>query len=97
MASNNGPSIKWFRTDFPCGTVRYRLYVNGAETPYFVDDAKKAGRGHWRCGEPVGLLGAGMGAEIRRRDGSSYQIAADLGGFRNVTLAKTRAERLALS
>lgn len=97
MRSNNAPKTFWYRIEMACGTVRHKLYVNEQETPYFVDDAKKAGIAHWTAGEPVGLFGSGMGKEMRRRDGSAYHIAAVLAAFKNVTLAKARAERLALS
>ena len=96
MASNNPPRVRWFAVPLACGTVRHRLYVNDKETPYFVDNAKGAGRGHWTMGDPVGLHGSGMGNEIERRDGSTYRIAATLGAFRSVTRAKATAERMAL-
>ena len=97
MRTNNAPKTFWHRADMACGIVVHRLYVNGAETPYFVHDAKKAGIGHWTGGDPVGLFGAGMGAQVRCCDGSFYRIAATLATFRNVTLAKMRAEQMALT
>ena len=97
MTRTNAPAVQWHRSDFADGTVRHRLYVDGVETPYFVDDAKRAGKGHFTYGEPVGLHASGMGAVIRRHDGSTYQIAATFGGFRNIGFAKARAEQLALA
>lgn len=95
--SNNAPNIQWKRATLACGTVRHRLYVNGSETPYFVDDAKSAGIAHHIDGYPVALLGSGMGKEMQRRDGSSYRIAAVLNGGRNVGIVKAAAERMALT
>lgn len=97
MSGNQAPTTKWTRVELACGTVRHRLYVNGTETPFFVDDAKSAGIGHRTMGEPVGLFGSGMGSDIRRRNGETYRIAATLGAFRNVGTAKARAEQLALA
>lgn len=97
MRSTNAPKTFWHRVPMACGVIRHRLWVDEQETPYFVDDATKAGIGHRTYSERVGLLGAGMGTEIKCRDGGSYRIAAVLGGFKNVSLAKARAEQLALN
>lgn len=80
-----------------CGVVRHRLFLNEAVSPYFIDDAKKAGRCHWTMGQQVGLFGSGLGETINVRGGGSYRIAATLGAFRNVGIAKARAEQLALA
>lgn len=97
MSGNNAPQTRWVRVPFACGTIRHRLYVGESETPFFVDDSKLAGRAHRTLGEPVGLFGAGMGSEVRCLDGSTFRIAAILGAFRNVGIAKARAEQMALS
>lgn len=94
---NAAPETHWYRCALACGVIRHRLCIGGSETPYFIDDARKAGIGHWTAGAPIGLFGAGMGRELRRRDGKSYRMAATLGGFRNVGLAKARAEMWALA
>ena len=92
---NNAPRVTWFRAPLACGTVRHRLYVEGKETEYFVDDAKAAGIGHHAQGCAVQLWASGCGPEIRCRNGTSYRIAAMVPGFKNVTLAKMAAERMA--
>lgn len=94
--SNNAPKTKWTRIPLACGTIRHRLFVDDKETPFFVDDAKAAGIGHRTMGEPVGLFGSGMGKEIEARSGI-YRIAATLGSYHNVGIAKARAEQMALS
>ena len=95
MASNNAPRVKWFRTVMACDTIRHRLYLNGNETAFFIDDAKAAGKGRWTQGDPVGLFASGSGNQIRRDDGSAYRVAALMGSFRNVGMAKARAEQMA--
>lgn len=99
MAGNNPPKAFWHRFELACGIVRHRLYVDGQETPYFVDDAKKAGKCHYSYGERVSLHGAGMGAMIDspRGGGGGYRIAAFLGGFKRIELAKSAAEQRALT
>jgi hypothetical protein len=77
-----------------CGTRRQRLYVDGAETPFFIDSA--ATIGHRTQGCRHGLYGSSMGDEVRCRDGSSYRIAAVLGGWPTIGLLKHRAEQMAL-
>ena len=94
-ASNNAPVCKWFSTTMVCGTVRQRLYVDGQETPYFVDSA--ATIGHRTQGDTHGLFGAGMGAEVRTRNGGSYRIAATLASAPKVSILKNRAEQFALA
>ncbi|MTJ93901.1 MAG: hypothetical protein F8N36_13740 [Desulfovibrio sp.] len=93
-ASNNPPVVKWFSCEQACGTVRHRLYVDGKETPYFIDVASHIA--HYSYGSKIGLWGAGMGEEVRRRDDSTYRIAGFLGGFTKISEAKARAERRAL-
>jgi hypothetical protein len=99
MAGNNPPKTFWSRSELACGIVRHRLYIDGNETPYFIDDAKHAGRCHYQYGERIALMGAGMGAMVDRRrvGGGGYRIAAFLGGFRRIELAKSVAEQRALT
>lgn len=75
-----------------CGTRRQRLFLEGAETPYFIDSALGI-RAHRSSGEEHGLYGAGMGAEVR----AGMRIAAPLGCGSNVKLLKHRAEQMALA
>jgi len=84
MDTNNGPKVKWWSTDFG-HTVRQRLYVNGNETPYFVDSAHTAG--HKSQGDEHGLYGSGMHPK---------GIALLLASGRRVTPLKHRAEQMAL-
>lgn len=93
--TNGAPRTKWFKAGLACGTERHRLYKNGAETPYFIDVAHTIG--HRSQGQKVGIYAAGSGTEITRRDGSSYRIAAFMGGFDRISVAKARAEQMALS
>lgn len=93
MLSNSAPSFKWFRFEMSDSVIRSKLYVNGHETRFFIDEARTIGH---RCyGEKYGLHGAGMGAEIRRTDGTSYQIAATLGFGPRMAPLKADAERRA--
>src|ERR1019366_9067421 len=91
--SNRPPRTRWFKATMACGTERHRLYVNGNETPYFIDSAILIG--HRFQGERYGLHGSGMGAEIRRRDDSTYQIALCLDIGSKILPLKMKAERLA--
>lgn len=95
---NHPPVVRWTRVVLGCGGVRHRLFVDGRETDWFVDDESRAGRGHCFSREcPVSLYAAGRGREIRCRDGSTYRIAASVGHFPRVGDAKARAETCALS
>ena len=94
MTSNNAPQVKWFRTVMACGTERHRLHIDTRETPYFVDVAHSVQHRHQ--GSKIGIYASGFGAEVRRRDGSSYRIAAFVGGFDKITSAKLRAEQIAM-
>jgi hypothetical protein len=95
MKSNNPPPTKWFKAKLACGTERHRLYRDGDETPYFIDVASV--RAHYSFGDRIGLWAAGHGQEIRRRDGTTYQIAGYLGGFPSISAAKNHAEQRALA
>jgi hypothetical protein len=75
-----------------CGTKRQRLYVDGVETPYFVDTAAVAA--HRTYGERHGLWGAGM-SEPHWRTG--YRIAACFGCGDKIAPLKHRAEQMALA
>lgn len=92
--TNNPPRIHWHAIEFGGDTIRrQRLYVDGRETPYFVDEALC--HAHRTYGEKYGLHGAGMGKEVRRRDGTTYQIAATLDFGPKIAPLKAKAERLA--
>lgn len=93
--SNSAPKTRWISEMLACGTLRQRLFVDEAETPFFIDTA--ATIGHRTEGEPHGLYGAGMGAEVRRHDGTSYRIAAVLGSATRAATLKHRAEQMALA
>jgi hypothetical protein len=90
MLTNSAPQTKWHRTEMACGTVRYRLFVEGRETPYFVDAA--TARAHYGYGDRIALWGSGM---LPSRSGGN--IAGFLGGFRTVELAKHAAEQRAFA
>lgn len=95
--SNNTPSIKWFGVMLACGTRRQRLYVDGRETPYFVDSANGI-RAHKTQGSEHGLYGAGMHeCKIRDRQGNPRYIAALLGSGQKIAELKHRAEQYALA
>jgi len=59
-------AIVWNRQELPNGTIRYRFYRNGQETPYFIDCDR-------RCGNSFRyqIYGSGM---------SPKGFAAELGG-----------------
>jgi hypothetical protein len=92
--TNSAPKTKWIGETMACGTLRQRLFVDGAETPFFIDTA--ATIGHRTEGETHGLYGCGMGVEVRRKDGTTYRIAAILGSAARVSILKHRAEQMAL-
>lgn len=83
MATNSAPKCKWWKTDFG-HTVRQRLYVDGRETPYFVDSSHVTG--HKTEGQPHGLFGSGM---------SKGGFAATLASGRSIAVLKHRAEQMA--
>lgn len=95
MADNSAPKTVWRRVPQACGTVRHFLWIDGREAPYFIDVSERIA--HRSYGERIALWGSGMGDEVRRYDGSTYRIAGFLGGFRNLALAKHRAEQVALA
>lgn len=84
--TNRAPSCRWFSTEMPCGTVRSRLYVDGRESRYFIDSAKKIG--HRTMGDDHGLFGSGM---------SPRGCALTLGSASKITVLKHRAEQMALN
>lgn len=51
-------TAKWFRFPQANGDVRYWLYVDGEQTPYFIDAA--CHRAHYSYGHRIGLWGAGF-------------------------------------
>lgn len=77
--------------ELACGTRRQRLYVNGTETPYFVDTASH--RAHRTYGEPHGLFGAGLG----EMTSAGYRIAGCFGAGKKIAVLKHRAEQMALA
>jgi len=76
--------IRWFKFLQVSAIDRQRLYIDGKETPYFVDKAHY--RAHFTYGLPVGLYGAGMHPQ---------GCAACFGGFQRIRDAKKRAVELA--
>jgi hypothetical protein len=91
-ATNNAPSLKWLSETLACGTRRQRLILDGAETPFFIDTANGV-RAHRVDGFEHGLMGAGMGPEIR----PGLRIAAVLRSGSNVRQLKHVAEQMAAS
>ena len=89
--SNNAPKTEWRGHVMACGTTRQRLYVDGAETPYFIDTTDI--RAHRTCGEKHGLWGAGLGEMSR----AGYRIAGCFGAGPKIAPLKHRAEQMALS
>lgn len=83
--SNRPPKCRWRSVMLACETVRHQLYLDGSETPYFVDRARVLA--HYTQGQKVGLFGAGM---------SPRGCAMLLGTFDRVCLAKHRAEQYAM-
>lgn len=93
--SNNAPSVKWVGAILACGRRRQRLFVDGRETPYFIDSATLIE--HRTQGDAHGLYGAGMHeSKIRDRQGNPRYVAAVLGSGQKVAELKHRAEQYAL-
>lgn len=89
--SNNAPIVKWRGLMLACGTRRQRLFMNGQETPYFIDSANGIAANRTQ-GDEHGLYGAGMSEPhwlTKRR------IAACFGGGKIADL-KHRAEQYAM-
>jgi hypothetical protein len=84
MSANNAPVTIW-RAYVIGAMKRQRLYVNGRETPYFVDTALAAYARTY--GEKHALFGSGM---------SAAGTAACLGFGRLLAPLKHKAEQLAL-
>lgn len=82
---NKAPTLKWWHFDLGPVT-RQRLYVNGTETPYFIDTAKE--HAHRIYGEKHGLFGAGMDPK---------GIAATLDFGPRIAVLKHRAEQMAFT
>lgn len=94
---NNAPKTKWVGHTMSCGTFRQRLYVDGFETPYFIDSARGI-RAHKSQGEEHGLYGSGMyECKAPGRDGEKRYIAAPLGSSQKISSLKHRAEQMALA
>lgn len=85
-SSNNGPSLKWITVAHVTAVHRRRLFINGKETPYFVDDAQGQSA-HKSQGDRCGLYGAGM-----HKSG----CALLLGSANKISVLKHRAEQYAL-
>jgi len=82
--TNNAPEVFWQDFMLACGTRRYRLFVDGTQTKYFVDRASH--RAHFAYGDRCGLWGAGM---------DKSGCAGYLGGGSATTPLKHKAEQLA--
>lgn len=89
--SNRAPETKWFSQVLASGVVRQRLYVDGNETPFFIDTSDQ--RSHRTYGDRHGLYGSGMGDMTS----AGYRIAGCFGSARNIVPLKHRAEQMALS
>jgi hypothetical protein len=83
--SNNAPSLKWVKLPHFGVLRRQRLFLNGRETPYFVDTALTIA--HYTQGDRHGLFGSGM---------SERGCAVTLGSASKVSVLKHRAEQYAL-
>jgi hypothetical protein len=95
--TNNAPKLQWHSQMLASGTRRQRLYVDGAETPFFIDSANGI-RAHKNQGDEHGLYGAGMHeCEWRGQNGEKRYIAAALGTSVKVEPLKHRAEQMALA
>lgn len=90
--SNAAPKCKWHRVTMACGTIRQRLYVDGKETPWFVDSA--AVMAHRTQGDKHGLWGAGMSKPSRL---SGKRCAECFGSGPKIEPLKAKAEQMALS
>lgn len=94
--SNNAPTLKWHSQMLASGTRRQRLYLNGTETPFFIDSANGI-RAHRSHGEEHGLYGAGMQeCEWRGPNGEKRYIAAALDAGTRIEPLKHRAEQMAM-
>lgn len=87
---NNAPKTEWRSHVMACGTSRQRLYVNGSETPFFIDSNNLLG--HRSFGDPHGLYGAGLGDMVS----AGYRIAGCFGSGKKTAPLKHRAEQMAL-
>lgn len=94
MTGNNAPKIKWVSEMLACETRRQRLFVDGRETPFFIDSANGI-LAHRTTGYEHGLFGAGMGPIAGNRSG--LRIAAILGAGPRIAELKHRAEQMALA
>lgn len=84
-SSNGAPQTVWFAQEM-AGRSRRRLYVNGLETPFFIDTATRAS--HRTSGSKHGLYGSGM---------SPKGFAAVLASGPRIEPLKHRAEQMAMS
>lgn len=91
MTTNRPPKAIWFRLPLACGTVRQKLFIDGKETPFFIDTASTAA--HRTTGEKHGLFGSGMGPLTR----AGYRIAGQLAAGGRIAPLKHRAEQMALA
>lgn len=73
-------TLQWFEYDFPEVEKRYRLYVDGNETPWFITGAYH--RAHYTYGEKYGLYGAGT---------SEFGTASCFGAFKTLKAAREAA------
>lgn len=89
--NNNAPTCKWHRFELSCGTVRQRLYLDGRETPWFVDTA--AVLAHKCQGEKHGLWGAGLSKPNRL----GKRHAECFGCGPRIEPLKAKAEQMAFS
>lgn len=96
-AANQAPKTEWRGFAMACGTRRQRLWLNGIETPFFIDTANGL-LAHRTQGQEHGLFGAGMHeCAVRDLEGRQRYIAAVLGSGKKIAVLKHRAEQMALS
>lgn len=94
MASlNQAPKLKWYSEILACGTTRQFLFLDGQQTPFFIDSARY--HAHRSLGQVHGLWGSGMGALIAEAK-KPYRIAAPLGCGPKIEPLKHRAEQMAM-
>lgn len=91
QGSNNAPKVRWWPMELACGTKRQRLYIDGVETPYFIDSARY--HAHRSYGHKHGLWGSGMG----KQTSAGWCCAGFFGGADTLSVLKQRAEQMALT
>lgn len=90
------PLMRWERYALPCGTARFRLFIDEIASVYYVECASDAER--YVDGKRAALYKEGAGVEyVTNPDGYSRRAPACYRGQRKVHAAKGRAEDMALN